>query len=260
MTLWQGIVLGLVQGLTEFLPVSSSGHLRVLEVATGVHTPGVFVEVALHVATLGSVLVVYGARLWAIARGVLARRPAELRTAGLLALATLPAGVIGVAFHRQVEAAASLLLVGAGFIVTGFMNWSTRRRAGARPEPTVGVAVGIGFAQALAAVFRGVSRSGSTVCAALWGGLGPVAAAEFSFLLAVPVIAGAALVEGRHMVVSVAAVGAVPLAVSFALAFASGIWSIRFLVALLQRGHFYRFAPYNWTVGVLTILYALWRR
>jgi len=260
MTLWQGIVLGLVQGLTEFLPVSSSGHLRVLEVATGVHTPGVFVEVALHVATLGSVLVVYGARLWAIARGVLARRPAELRTAGLLVLATLPAGVIGVAFHRQVEAAASLLLVGAGFIVTGVMNWSTRRRAGARPEPTVGVAVGIGFAQALAAVFRGVSRSGSTVCAALWGGLGPVAAAEFSFLLAVPVIAGAALVEGRHMVVSVAAVGAVPLAVSFALAFASGIWSIRFLVALLQRGHFYRFAPYNWTVGVLTIVYVLWRR
>ena len=259
MTLWQGIVLGLVQGLTEFLPVSSSGHLRVLEVATGVHTPGVFVEVALHVATLGSVLVVYGARLWAIARGVLARRPAELRTAGLLVLATVPAGVIGVAFHRQVEAAASLLLVGAGFLVTGFMNWSTRRLAGARAEPTVGVAVGIGFAQALAAVFRGVSRSGSTVCAALWGGLGPAAAAEFSFLLAVPVIAGAALVEGRHMVVSVVAVGAVPLAVSFALAFASGIWSIRFLVALLERGHFYRFAPYNWIVGVLTIVYALWR-
>jgi undecaprenyl-diphosphatase len=259
MTLWQGIVLGLVQGLTEFLPVSSSGHLRVLEVVTGVHTPGVFVEVALHVATLGSVLVVYGARLWAIARGVLARRPAELRTAGLLLLATVPAGVVGVLFHRQVEAARSLLIVGAGFLVTGFMNWSTRRLAGARAEPTVGVAVGIGFAQALAAVFRGVSRSGSTVCAALWGGLGPAAAAEFSFLLAVPVIAGAALVEGRHMVVSVAAVGALPLAVSFVLAFASGIWSIRFLVALLQRGRFYRFAPYNWIVGVLTIVYALWR-
>ena len=259
MTLWQGIVLGLVQGLTEFLPVSSSGHLRVLEVVTGVHTPGVFVEVMLHVATLGSVLVVYGARLWAIVRGVLARRPAELRTAGLLLLATLPAGVIGVLFHRQVEAGASLFIVGTGFLLTGFMNWSTRRLAGSRSEPTVGVAVGIGFAQALAAVFRGVSRSGSTVCAALWGGLGPAAAAEFSFLLAVPVIAGAALVEGRHMVVHVAAVGALPLAFSFVLAFASGIWSSRFLVALLQRGRFYAFAPYNWIVGVLTIGYALWR-
>jgi len=259
MTLWQGIVLGLVQGLTEFLPVSSSGHLRVLEVVTGVHTPGVFVEVTLHVATLGSVLVMYGSRLWAIVRGVLARRPAELRTAGLLVLATVPAGVVGGLFHRQVEAAASLVLVGTGFLVTGFMNWSTRRLSGNRPEPTVGVAVGIGFAQAVAAVFRGVSRSGSTVCAALWGGLGPAAAAEFSFLLAIPVIAGAAILEGRHMAVNVAAVGALPLAVSFVLAFASGIWSIRFLVALLQRGRFYAFAPYNWIIGVLTIGYAVWR-
>jgi len=259
-TLWQGLILGLVQGLTEFLPVSSSGHLRVLEVITGVHTPGVFVEVALHVATLGSVLVVYGGRLWSIVRGLVARRAEDLRAAGLLVLATLPAGVIGVVFHRQVEAAASLLLVGAGFLVTGFMNWSTRRFAGDRAQPSVGAAVGIGFAQAVAALFRGVSRSGSTVCAALWAGLGPTAAAEFSFLLAIPVIAGAALVEGRHMAVNVAAVGAVPLAVSFAVAFASGIWSIRFLVALLKRGRFYAFAPYNWIVGVLTIVYALWLR
>ena len=261
MTLWQGLLLGLVQGLTEFLPVSSSGHLRVLEVITGVHTPGVFVEVALHVATLGSVLVVYGGRLWSIVRGVLARRPEDLRIAGVLLLATIPAGVIGVVFHRQVEAAASLVLVGLGFVVTGFMNWSTRRFGGGdRPQPSVGAAVGIGFAQAVAAVFRGVSRSGSTVCAALWAGLGPAAAAEFSFLLAIPVIGGAALVEGRHMAVNVAAVGAVPLAVSFAVAFASGIWSIRFLVALLKRGRFYAFAPYNWLAGVLTIAYALWRR
>src|SRR5207249_1003075 len=138
----------------------------------------------------------------------------------------------------QVEAAASLVLVGTGFLVTGFMNWSTRRLSGNRPEPSVGVAVGIGFAQAVAAVFRGVSRSGSTVCAALWGGLGPAAAAEFSFLLATPVIAGAAILEGRRMAVNVAAVGALPLAMSFVLAFAGGIWSIRFLVALLQRGLF----------------------
>src|SRR5256714_3950372 len=122
MTLWQGMILGLVQGLTEFLPVSSSGHLRVLEVVTGVHTPGVFVEVTLHVATLGSVLVMYGPRLWAITRGVLARRPAELRTAGLLVLATVPAGVVGGVVPRQVGGAPAVGVRGHRFPVAGFTD------------------------------------------------------------------------------------------------------------------------------------------
>jgi undecaprenyl-diphosphatase len=138
------------------------------------------------------------------------------------------------------------------------MNGSTKGRAGARAEPGAPVAAGIGGAQAVAAVVRGISRSGSTVCVALWGGLEPVAAAEFSFLLAIPVIGGAALVEGRHAAVNIAAVGAVPLAVSFVCAFAAGLFSIRFLVAVLRRGRFYEFAPYNWAIGVLTIVYALW--
>src|SRR3989442_6256531 len=95
-------------------------------------------------------------------------------------------------------------------ILTGFMNWSTRRLGGgARPEPTVAGAVGIGFAQAVAAVVSGVSRSRSTSCAPLWGGLAPAAAAEFSFLLAGPLIAGAALLQGRHASVDNAPLGAV---------------------------------------------------
>jgi len=262
MTLWQGILLGLVQGLAEFLPVSSSGHLRVLEVVTGVRAPGVFVEVTLHVATLAAVLVVYGRRLVQLLAGAIRRQPAELRLLGLLVLATVPAGIIGVLFHRQVEeAATSLVYIGLAFIVTGFMNWSTRGLSGIKREPSVPIALGIGGAQAVAAVVRGISRSGSTVCAALWGGLDPVAAAEFSFLLSIPVIGGAALVEGRHAAVNIAAVGAVPLAVSFVLAFVAGLWSIRFLVALLRRGKFYEFAPYNWAIGVLTIAYAVvWHR
>ena len=79
MTLWQGILLGLVQGLTEFLPISSDGHLAVIGHVAGVHTPGVFVEVALHVATLGSILVVYGGRFWRLALGVLRRQPEALQ-------------------------------------------------------------------------------------------------------------------------------------------------------------------------------------
>ena len=258
MTLWQGALLGLVQGLTEFLPVSSSGHLVLVEALTGVKTPGVFVEVTLHVATLGSVLVVYGRRLWEIVVGLVRGRADGRRSAGLLVLATAPAGVIGVLFHRMVEAHFhSLAFVGVAFMITGLVLWSTRRLVGTRREPTPAGALGVGAAQAVA-ILPGISRSGSTVSAALWAGLAPADAAEFSFLLAVPVIAGAALLEGRHMIVDIAGVGSVPLGVSFGVAFVSGVASIRLLVALLRRGRFHAFAPYCWVLGALTLVYALW--
>ena len=260
MSWWQGVILGLVQGLTEFLPVSSSGHLRVVEVLTGVKAPGVFVEVSLHVATLFAVLVVYGASLWRIIQGMVAGDAVQLRRAWLLIIASIPAALLGLLFHKQVEeAATSLQFIGICFIVTGLALWSTKGRSGTRVEPSTGGAVGIGLAQSVAALFRGISRSGSTVTAALWAGLEPTAAAEFSFLLSIPVIAGAALVEGRHATVNIAAVGAGPLALSFAIAFVSGIWSIRFLVALLKRGRFYLFAPYCWAAGLFAIAYGLWR-
>jgi len=257
-SLWQGVLLGLVQGLTEFLPVSSSGHLVLVEALTGVHFTDVTVEVSLHVATLGSLLVLYGARLWGIGRGLLRGDGPSLRYAALLVVATIPAGVIGVLFHRQIEERFhSLTWLGVQFIITGMMLWATRWSRGDRDLPSVAAAVGIGFGQAFA-ILPAISRSGATVAAALWSGLTPTAAAEFSFLMAVPVIAGAALLEGHQAVLNVAAVGALPWAVSFVLAFVSGLWSIRFLVALLRRGKFYAFAPYCWGVGVLTLVYARW--
>jgi undecaprenyl-diphosphatase len=90
----------------------------------------------------------------------------------------------------------------------------------------------------------------------LWGGLTPQRAAEFSFLMAVPTIAGAALLEARDAVANVGTVGVVPLLIGCAVAFVSGIWAIRLLVALLHRGRFHAFAPYCWAVGVLTLLLA----
>ena len=257
MTLWQGIVLGLVQGLTEFLPISSSGHLVLVEALTGVHFTDVTVEVSLHVATLGSVLVLYGPRLWGITRGLLRGDGPSVRYAALLVVATIPAGLIGVLFHRQIEERFhSLAWLGVQFVITGVILWLTRGPRGERDVPSVRAATTIGFAQAFA-ILPAISRSGATAA-----GVRPLqsaAAAEFSFLMAVPVIAGAALLEGRQAVLNVAAVGAVPWAVSFVVAFVSGIWSIRWLVALLQRGRFHVFAPYCWGVGVLTLAYALWR-
>ncbi len=258
MNLWQGLVLGLVQGLTEFLPVSSSGHLVLVEALTGVHFTDVTVEVSLHVATLASVLVLYGRRLWEIVRGAVSGDGPSLRYALLLVIATIPAGLIGVLLHRQIEEQFhSLVWLGVQFLITGAILWSTRGPPGDRTVPSTGAATAIGFAQAFA-ILPAISRSGATVAAALRAGLTPMAAAEFSFLLSVPVIAGAGLLEGRHAVLNVSQVGAVPWAVSFVVAFAAGIWSIRWLVALLKRGRFYAFAPYCWAVGVFTLGYALW--
>jgi undecaprenyl-diphosphatase len=259
MTLWQGILLGLVQGLTEFLPVSSDGHLAVIGRVAGVHTPGVFVEVALHVATLGSILVVYGRRFWHLVLGVLRRRPDALRYAGLLIIGMIPAGLVGIFLRPVIERAfQSLWAAGVGFLVTAACLWSTRHRGpeGAS-QPSPRGALIIGLAQAFAPL-PGVSRSGTTIASGLWVGLGAVPAAEFSFLMAIPLIAGAGLVEARHASVDIAQVGAVPLLVGCILAFLSGVFAIRFLVAMLRRGRFYLFAPYCLAIGLFTLAYALW--
>ena len=259
MTLWQGILLGLVQGLTEFLPVSSDGHLAVIGHVAGVHTPGVFVEVALHVATLGSILVVYGRRFWQLVVAVLRRQPDALRYAGLLIIGMIPAGLVGIFLQHLIERAfQSLWAAGVGFLVTAACLWSTRHRGpeGAS-QPSPRGALIIGLAQAFAPL-PGVSRSATTISSGLWVGLGAVAAADFSFLMAIPLIAGAGLVEARHASTDIAQVGAVPLLVGCIVAFLSGVFAIRFLVAMLRRGRFYLFAPYCLAIGLFTLAYALW--
>jgi len=259
MTLWQGVLLGLVQGLTEFLPVSSDGHLAVIGHVAGVHTPGVFVEVALHVATLGSILVVYGRRFWQLVVDVLRRQPDALRYAGLLIIGMIPAGLVGIFLQHLIERAfQSLWAAGVGFLVTAACLWSTRHRGpeGAS-QPSPRGALIIGLAQAFAPL-PGVSRSATTISSGLWVGLGAVAAADFSFLMAIPLIAGAGLVEARHASADIAQVGAVPLLVGCIVAFLSGVFAIRFLVAMLRRGRFYLFAPYCLAIGLFTLAYALW--
>jgi undecaprenyl-diphosphatase len=259
MNLWQGILLGLVQGLTEFLPVSSDGHLAVIGHVAAVRTPGVFVEVALHVATLGSILVVYGKRFAQLALGVLRRQPDDLRYAGLLLLGMIPAGIVGLLFEDLVARAFdSLWAAGVGFLVTGVALWSTRRRGtDGAPRPSARGALLIGLAQGLAPL-PGISRSGMTIASGLWVGLGAVPAADFSFLMAIPLIAGAGLVEARHASADLGLVGAVPLLAGCLVAFLSGVFAIRFLVAMLRRGRFHAFAPYCFAVGTLTLAYALW--
>ncbi len=258
MTWWEGLVLGLVQGLTEFLPVSSSGHLALAERALGLSLPGVGVFAILHFATLLAVLVVYWRRLYSLLKGAGSGEGASWRYMGLLALATLPAAAAGLLFQDFFERSFdSLLLVSIDFAITGLILWSTRytgpRSALSEPSP-LGAGV-IGMAQVLA-ILPGISRSGTTVAAALWLKVRPHRAAEFSFLMAIPAIAGAALLEAPEALQSTS-VGLGELSASFLAALISGVIAIKLLVRMLESGAFYRFAPYCWLLSLGGLIWVL---
>ena len=255
-TVFDGLVLGLVQGLTEFLPISSSGHLVLAEELLGWRSPGLYFEVGLHLATLLSVFIAFAPRIRALLHGLLMREREAWRYAGLLILASVPAAVAGIGFRdffeRTFESGISL---GVQFLVTAAMLWASRpllARATAT-EVTPKAALWMGLGQAFA-ILPAVSRSGSTIVAGLWSGLGAVPAAEFSFLMSIIVIAGSGLLEARHIPpgTDLLAPGFV---VAFLAALLSGVWAIRFLVRLLRSQKFHLFAWYCAAVGVLTILW-----
>lgn len=253
MSYFDAIVLGLVQGLTEFLPVSSSGHLVMAQTFLGVPAPGVFLEVALHVATLLSVVVVYRRKLWELLMGTARRDRDALRYVGLLILATLPVAIIGFLLEDAIGAAFDMPYVtGFMLLVTGLILYSTTwSRARPDDQPRTRHAVSMGFAQCLA-LLPGISRSGSTIAAGLWTGLRGERAAEFSFLMSLPAITGAAILKSSD--VSGAVIGG-PLIVGFVVALVSGVAAIKSLVWLVRRQGFHKFAWYVWPVGLLFLAY-----
>jgi undecaprenyl-diphosphatase len=252
----EAFILGIVQGLTEFLPVSSSGHLVILQSLMNVELEGILFEIALHVATLASVLIFYRARVASLIRGTLQMNRPDLEYVGKLAVATLPAVLLvlvaGDFIDSQFESPAS---AGMGLLITGVFLWSTRWTVGnARlPSPTWTAALLIGCAQAIA-IAPGISRSGATVAAALALGVNPLAAAEFSFLMSSIAITGAAV----RMIPEFGTVGTemvVPIAIGMAAALVSGVAAIWLFVRLLQSRGFHYFAYYTWPVGVLVCVW-----
>jgi undecaprenyl-diphosphatase len=246
----EAIVLGLVQGLTEFLPVSSSGHLVVAQALMGIREQGLLFEITVHVATLVSVLVFYRRRVGELVVGAVRGRPEAWRYGGKLVVATLPAVAAALLLGDWLDAQFDHPAVaGAGLLVTGAVLWTTRRTVarGVASEPGWGAALGIGCAQAFA-ILPGVSRSGSTVAAALALGVEPLAAAEFSFLMSVAAITGAA-VRSAPDLARVSPDRVAPLLLGAAMALVSGIAAIWLFVRLLRSRGFHYFAWYVWAVG-----------
>jgi undecaprenyl-diphosphatase len=259
MTLLEALALGIVQGLTEFFPVSSSGHLVLAEALLGVNPPGVSFEVFVHLATLVSVLAFYRRRIAELIRGTLSGRADAISYLGKLAVATVPAAVVGIAVSGAISGLFDMpLAAAASLLVTGAVVFSTRWLAGRgdRPSPGWLGSVAVGVAQA-AALIPGISRSGITVTAALAAKTGREAAAEFSFLLSVPAILGASLLGIPELMDYEMGIGAFPLVAASLGAFAAGFAAIFFFVHTLRVGHFHRFAYYCWAVGGGYIVYAL---
>jgi len=257
-TVWEAVILGFVQGVTEFLPVSSSGHLVIAQSLMGTVAQGVLFEVCVHVATLLSILIVYRARIGKLVTGVVERDRQALAYVGVLVAATVPIVAVGGLATEQIESLFEAPMVsGVALLVTGVALWSSRRAItrGAIERPALTAAVLIGVAQ-VSALVPGMSRSGVTVVAALWLGVCTEEAAVFSFLMAVPVIAGAGVLQIPNLG-SVTTVGVVPLLAGCVVAATTGVFAIRAFVGMLNKRAFHLFAPYCWVVGAAFLSY-LW--
>ena len=262
------LVLAVIQGLTEFLPVSSSGHLVIAEALLGSKDPAgagsIMFEIAVHVGTLGAVVAVYRKKIGALIRTAggwifpLLRKNETFRDDSLyvlwIILGSIPAGIVGLLFKSRIEGMFdSPGIVSSLLIVTGVMLLLSKGRGGDSPL-TWRIVILIGIAQAVA-IFPGCSRSGWTIAVALLAGIGFERGAEFSFMLSIPAILGALLLELAGGSVVFTGSSLTLLAVGTVTAFVSGLLALKLLIYILRKGSFYRFAWYLLPVGAVLLGY-----
>jgi undecaprenyl-diphosphatase len=241
------IILGIVQGITEFLPVSSSGHLAVLGKLFGLQEQGIAISIVMHLGTLLAVIIFFF-------RDILEAFSSRRMLAQIL-IVTLITGVIGVAGRDFFESAfSSIKIVAAGWIASGVILLLTARfMHSIRKEVSVKDSVILGFAQA-AAIFPGVSRSGITISTMLFRGVEKMKGFRFSFVASIPAIAGAALLEARDINSAFSADGA-KLAVGFFCSFASGMFALWFLKRALAKARFHYFSYYCFAAALIALIF-----
>lgn len=279
MTALQALLLGVIQGLTEFLPLSSSGHLvlgkKVLGVAS--EMPVTF-EVVVHAGTLIATLLVFWRPVWEIlaflgravtgstnpsAGGRLSRwwTDPSGRLLALIVVGTIPAALVGFPLEDWIESLfGNVLLVGVALCATGSLlfvtRWSHCRGQGIE-KVSLGKGLLVGIAQAVA-IIPGISRSGATIATALLGGVDRETAVRFSFLLSMPAIVGAIVLKTSDIAEAGVEVGWLPLFAGFAASLGVGYAALRVLLAFVRQGRLHWFAYYCWPVGLAAVgAYAL---
>lgn len=248
------LLLGVVQGVAEFLPISSSGHLALIQNFASLGETSLVEDVVLHTATLLAVVVFYRDSLLGLLLGILRDLPGARRYGLLLVAGNVPAAVVGLGFKSQIEQLfAQPLVVYGAFLVTGWILFRCRAaRSGVGHElefsaVSTKAALVIGCAQAIAIV-PGASRSGWTIATGLRFGLAPAEAARFSFLLALPAIGGATLLSLRDLDQVESGLG--PLALGFVASALVGYLCLGWLVRLTRQMSLHRFSWYLWAAGL----------
>ena len=261
----EALVLGIIQGLTEYLPVSSSGHLAIGQALFGMDdgADNLMFTVAVHVATVLSTLVVLWSEIDWILRGLFKfELNAETKYALNILVSMIPVGIVGVFFKDYVEEifGSGLLVVGCCLLITAsLLTFSYFAKPRQKEHISWKDALIIGIAQAIA-VLPGVSRSGSTIATGLLLGNKKESLAQFSFLMVIPPILGEALLDVMKAVKGEAVLGgieALPLTIGFLAAFLSGCVACKWMISIVKRGKLIYFGIYCAVVGVITILASL---
>ncbi|GIK83585.1 MAG: undecaprenyl-diphosphatase 1 [Patescibacteria group bacterium] len=252
MNFFQAAVLGVVQGFSEFLPVSSSGHLVLVQNFFGITEDGLAFDVFLHFATLLAVIIYFRSDLLKLSKKMIYA----------IFIASIPAGLVGIFLEDYITAAFnSLTLVGVGLIITGIFNFITEHRLKSAKDPKTSIsttqALIIGLFQAFA-VLPGVSRSGSTVFAGVSQNLERKLAFRFSFIMSLPVVFGANLIHVSRIVNGNSYEGNLfALMIGGALAFITGLLSLKILEIVMVKAKMNYFGMYCTVIGLLVILFSI---
>ncbi|MBR1933522.1 MAG: undecaprenyl-diphosphate phosphatase [Prevotella sp.] len=262
---FEALVLGIIQGLTEYLPVSSSGHLAIGQALFGMNdgADNLTFTVAVHVATVLSTLVILWSEIDWILKGLFKfEMNAETKYALNILVSMIPVGIVGVFFKDQVEEifGSGLLIVGCCLLLTStLLIFSYIAKPRQKENISLRDAFIIGIAQACA-VLPGLSRSGSTIATGLLLGDKKEKLAQFSFLMVIPPILGEALLDVLKAVKGEAVMGGIgmlPLCIGFLAAFVSGCFACKWMINIVKRGKLVYFGIYCAVVGVITIIFSL---
>jgi len=270
----QSVMLGIIQGLTEFLPVSSSGHLVLLQNLFGIREPELLFDISLHLGTLLAVFIVFYKEILRILQTLL-RLPALIKSSGnlksvfadneeirifaLILIGSIPTAILGILFHKIADQIfGAVWIVGVMLLVTGTLLWFTRQMSDeGRPLIKVSIrdALMIGLIQGMA-IMPGISRSGATITMALFLGMNREVAGRYSFLLSIPAILGA-LILGLNSTIIQTDIPGKTILLGTVIAGIVGYIALKVLLRMVKQGHLYYFAPYCWLLGAATLIWSL---